>query len=76
VHPFLLARLRSSCKVRDLGAFAADLKAFACESAWITNGADSFRFPLTELGLFHGAGAGGGGGQPEIYRGEQRTTVR
>ena len=60
----------------DLGAFAADLQAFACESAWITNGADSFRFPLTELGLFHGAGAGGGGGQPEIYRGEQRTTVR
>lgn len=59
----------------DLHAFASDLKEFSAESAWITNGQDSFRFPLTELGMFNGDNDGSALGQqvarPEIYRGEQ-----
>jgi len=53
----------------DLSAFAADLRAYACDSAWITNGADSFRFPLSQLGLFDGEEDSGE--RPEIYRGDE-----
>lgn len=48
----------------DLRAFDSFLTTFKCQSAWITNGADSFRFPLTQLGLFNGENT-----NPEIYRG-------
>jgi len=59
----------------DLSAFASMLKQFNAEQAWITNGADSFRFPLTQLSLFHKTGGvdgsdSGKNGRPEIYRGE------
>ena len=58
----------------DLSAFAHMLKQFSAEQAWITNGADSFRFPLTQLNLFHNTGVvgsnSGGKERPEIYRGE------
>ena len=59
----------------DLGAFANDLGAYGCASAWITNGAgSSFRFPLSQLGLFDGDGAAeraAGRRRPEIYRGDE-----
>eukprot|EP01043_Picozoa_sp_COSAG02_P055933 COSAG02_NODE_6559_length_3495_cov_2.468492_3_plen_229_part_00 len=38
----------------DLGAFAIDKERFQAAEAWITNGADSFRFNLTELDVFQG----------------------
>jgi hypothetical protein len=52
----------------DLQSFANDLSSFDCKTAWITNGADSFRFPLSQLGLFNGED------QlkiPDIYKGSQ-----
>jgi hypothetical protein len=86
LHPFDAANVKyqdcaGTCipSSPDLNAFASDLKAFACETAWITNGASSFRFPLTQLGLFNGAGSGSSSTpgrvrneeeRPEIYRGE------
>ena len=48
------------------------LKQFGAEEAWITNGADSFRFPLTQLNLFHNTGVDGTHERqrPEVFRGE------
>lgn len=64
----------------DLNAFANYLKRYSGESAWITNGQDSFRFPLSELGLFNGDNGVFSLGQevkrPEIYRGEQANYLR
>ena len=55
----------------DLGAFRIDLDRFGTAQAWITNGADSFRFTLDELDMFNGAGGEEeeGRGRKEIYRG-------
>ena len=60
----------------DLHAFANDQKRFHCKTAWITNGQDSFRFPLKDLDIFEGGQQqwqqrGGASSRPEIYRGEQ-----
>ena len=38
----------------DLNAFGQFEKLYKCEEAWITNGADSFRFSLKQLSEFHG----------------------
>lgn len=48
----------------DLHAFAYFLKENKCEEAWITNGAASFRFPLSQLGDFSGEMQ-----QMEVFRG-------
>jgi len=58
----------------DLTAFATFLKQFSAETAWITNGQDSFRFPLSELGMFNGDNDGLAArrqvARPEIFHGE------
>jgi len=54
----------------DLNAFASYLKEFEQDTAWITNGADSFRFSLSQLGLFKpDSESETNVGRPEIYRG-------
>lgn len=53
----------------DLGAFKVDLGRFGAAQAWITNGADSFRFGLDQLDLFSGQANEKALTRPEIYRG-------
>lgn len=50
----------------DLQAFASDLTKYKTAQAWITNGADAFRFNLDQLSMFHG-------GDIEVFRGESYT---
>lgn len=51
----------------DLQEFASDLTKYKAEQAWITNGADAFRFSLDQLNMFHG-------GDVEVFRGESYAT--
>jgi hypothetical protein len=55
----------------DLNAFAIDLTRFDCETAWITNGQDSFRFPLSQLSAFNGEQEAMATNRTEIYRGQR-----
>ena len=54
----------------DLNAFASDLKLFNTAQAWITNGADAFRFGLNQLSMFHGEN------DIEIFRGHSANVAQ
>lgn len=85
LHPFDASNIKyqdcaGTCvpSAPDLKAFAYDLSRFQAQEAWITNGADSLRFPLTELHLFNGEAAALGqqAPRPEIYRGGGATGLQ
>eukprot|EP01044_Picomonas_judraskeda_P019752 COSAG03_NODE_4233_length_1628_cov_5.630477_2_plen_165_part_00 len=76
LHPFDASNIKyqdcaGTCipSTPDLSAFKYDLTRFGAAQAWITNGADSFRFGLDQLDLFNGDGDEEARARPEIYYG-------